>query len=130
MISCFLLCKQVNILTHTDIIKLKAQRVTAIEKKKRSLTIKEHNRNQDSHASKKKKKTSTEDKVCEIPITLELKYDDLPFVESNQPEGAALWDIFRREDVNKLKEYLMKHSEEFRHANYEPVEQVITDQLC
>jgi hypothetical protein len=39
------LCKQVNILTHTDVIKLKAERVTTIENKKESLTIKEDNRN-------------------------------------------------------------------------------------
>ena len=248
MISCFLLCKQVNILTHTDVIKLKAQRITAIEKKKRSLTIKEDNRNQasqtdpdcdmsiafsdlikvpkaegfrcgsnikqplndvvlderdvvadeavgnitvngqssiegaDDHmdlsiakekaegivnerekvfcgsssedksespdntestsdptghkkrrrrgshsscnASKKKKETNTEDEVHGNIILLEPKDDDIPFVEDNQPEGGALWDIFRREDVSKLQEYLMKHSEEFRHYNYEPVKQV------
>jgi hypothetical protein len=39
------LCKQVNILTHTDVIKLKAERVTTIENKEESLTIKEDNRN-------------------------------------------------------------------------------------
>ncbi|KAM0836383.1 hypothetical protein ACQ4PT_062366 [Festuca glaucescens] len=35
----------VSILTHTDVIKLKTQRITAIEKKKKSLTIKEGNKN-------------------------------------------------------------------------------------
>ncbi|KQJ92845.1 lysine-specific demethylase JMJ25 isoform X2 [Brachypodium distachyon] len=66
---------------------------------------------------------SAESGVPEIDIILETKDDD-QFVEENQPEGGALWDIFRREDVSKLHDYLMKHSEEFRHYNYEPVKQV------
>lgn len=58
-------------------------------------------------------------------ISIEPK-DDHPFVEGNQTEGGALWDIFRREDVSKLHDYLMKHAEEFRHYNYETVKQVIS----
>ncbi|TVU33689.1 hypothetical protein EJB05_25522, partial [Eragrostis curvula] len=50
--------------------------------------------------------------------------DDAQFVEGDQPEGGALWDIFRREDVSKLHDYLLKHAEEFRHYNYEPVKEV------
>ncbi|GAB2265067.1 hypothetical protein Dimus_000135 [Dionaea muscipula] len=44
---------------------------------------------------------------------------------ANKSCGGAIWDIFRREDVPKLIEYMKKHQQEFCHINNLPVESVI-----
>lgn len=107
----FLFLEQVNILTHTDEIKLKAKRIAAVEKKKHHLEMKSLSTKEEGNVTGR------------ITVAPESE-DDAPSVDGNQAEGGALWDIFRREDVSKLHDYLMKHADEFRHCNFEPVKQV------
>lgn len=52
------------------------------------------------------------------------KPNDFAPQEDTEESGSALWDIFRRKDVPKLQEYLLKHSKEFRHTYCCPVDQV------
>ncbi|KAG2564333.1 hypothetical protein PVAP13_7NG095700 [Panicum virgatum] len=49
---------------------------------------------------------------------------DNPESGEHERTGGALWDIFRREDADKLQDYLKKHTLEFRNLHCNPVKQM------
>ncbi|KAL9236596.1 hypothetical protein vseg_011244 [Gypsophila vaccaria] len=93
----------VNILMHTADVPLSDNQISAITALKKKHKAQDRRELHSQHVSD----------------------DDLDLDSCVSRDGAALWDIFRREDVPKLEAYLRKHSMEFRHAYGCPVEQVI-----
>lgn len=81
--------------------------------------------------SKRNRRADKGDMIGRITVSPESEDEEDPSsLEGSQSEGGALWDIFRREDVSKLHDYLMKHAHEFRHLNYEPVKKVSDCTYC
>ncbi|XP_060194192.1 lysine-specific demethylase JMJ27-like isoform X2 [Lycium barbarum] len=132
----------VNVLMHTADVTFAKWQLSKIDKRKEEYTSRDrielHITDRDDHlvlksdfASAKQENASN----CFSPdrnVQLEgnLSSDQVADLgnKSDGPEEenvGAVWDIFRRQDVPKLEEYLKEHHKEFRHTHDSPVDQVV-----
>lgn len=136
---------QVNVLMHTADVTIAKWQLSKIHKLKEKNTSDTDDRNKlhitdtDDHlvlksdfASAKQDKASgvfSSDPNVQLEgglssdqvVDLENKFDG-----PEEENGGAVWDIFRRQDVPKLEEYLKEHHKEFKHTLGSPVDQVHT----
>ncbi|CAN1150236.1 Lysine-specific demethylase JMJ25 [Linum perenne] len=124
----------VNILAHTQVINYTNEMLSTIENLKEQ-HFEEDQRELfginevDSNQIGDEAETRRTDIVEGGALWDIFRREDVPklrkYLRKHFKEGGALWDIFRRQDVSKLNEYLLKHFKEFRHIHCSPLQEVV-----
>ncbi|CAJ2651335.1 unnamed protein product [Trifolium pratense] len=117
----------VNVLTHVAKVELEYVGIKAIKKlkqthldqDKRELHL--HCDNQDGETNDGVLDKSSSSINADDGLSSEVQPKEV-----DDSLDGALWDIFRREDVSKLEEYLKNHFTEFRHVHCSPLKQSCT----
>ncbi|KAL2341318.1 hypothetical protein Fmac_009258 [Flemingia macrophylla] len=122
----------VNILTHTAEVTLNDEQNSVISKLKKAHMAQDEKEGRALHRVAEClnggmcKDNREQDKKFPVDINGKIFPNDISAISKETTEtGGALWDIFRREDTDKLEAYLRKHCKEFRHTFCSPVEQVV-----
>ncbi|XP_022742611.1 lysine-specific demethylase JMJ25-like isoform X2 [Durio zibethinus] len=111
----------VNVLTHTAEVKLKPEKLEIIEKLKQKHCAQDQKEIFGMNVKVYRRKRGG--RFCDIATSDKEPSNEGGHLEAN--EAGAIWDIFRRQDVPKLKDYLKKHFREFRHTHCCPVPQIV-----
>ncbi|KAH0635049.1 hypothetical protein KY284_037835 [Solanum tuberosum] len=126
----YALTDTVNVLMHTEAVVPKVEQLVAIEKLRQIHKARDQrefvadaNR---MHESIKTNMPNVNGKSV-LSVTADCETDRFEGFE--EEEDDVLWDVFRRQDVPKLEEYLRKHFREFRHIGspFPPVVHPILD---
>ncbi|KAG9139143.1 hypothetical protein Leryth_019112 [Lithospermum erythrorhizon] len=109
----------VYVLTHTQAVILDPLILQTIEELKQK------------HAAQDEREQEADDLLMGKPVENEdavrsgVSVGHVRSESFNKTVGGALWDIFRKQDIPKLEDYLKKHYKEFRHIHCSPLQQVI-----